>query len=101
MVVINKWGAGSATSLMPNAEARVQSAMREARDWEVVNQYQGGGSLIPPGLPGSAQFMGLSGTYARGLRAGESAVPSWAIWAAGGVAAGALVGYLLLKRKRS
>lgn len=84
MVVVTKRAArgirGSAspysrTMVFPSAGATVAAAQRASSGWVQVRQT-------------------------RGLGAITDSVPPWALWGVAGLAAGGLVGYFLLRKKR-
>jgi len=62
-------------------------------------------SAVPGNAAVVARAQAATGSFlvaqpVRGLGDGTPQIPDWAIWAAGGLAAGAVVGFVLWKRKR-
>lgn len=75
---------------MPNMANTVENARRATVGYHQIQRLNG--------LDGQA---GQVGFY--GMGEGESflsKIPTWAYWAAGGVAAGAAVGYLVWRKKK-
>lgn len=84
------YGPISRNLMMPSAATEIAKARGETRGWDQI--YEIGGKRIPSKDRRRSIVL-------RGFGEGESAIPSWVYWAAGGLAAGGLVGYLYGRKK--